>query len=80
MSVFEQNILRLPKPNYEYITKEDEARAALNEISKYNILEVDSETTGLDPYTSKIVLLQIGIPNKAFVFDMRCVWIYLNQC
>jgi DNA polymerase I-like protein with 3'-5' exonuclease and polymerase domains len=71
MSVFEQNILRLPKPNYKYITKEDEARAALNEISKYNILEVDSETTGLDPYTSKASLLQIGIPNKAFVFDVR---------
>ena len=72
MSVFGSNVLRLPKPNYKYITTTDEARAALNEISKYNILEVDSETTGLDPYTSKIVLLQIGIPNQAFVFDMRC--------
>jgi DNA polymerase I-like protein with 3'-5' exonuclease and polymerase domains/intein/homing endonuclease len=71
MSVFEHNILRLPKPNYKYITKEDGARVALNEISKYNILEVDSETTGLDPYTSKASLLQIGIPNKAFVFDVR---------
>jgi len=72
MGVFESNILRLPKPNYKYITKIDEARTVLNEISKYNILEVDSETTGLDPYTSKISLLQIGIPNQAFVFDMRC--------
>ncbi len=72
MSVFESNTLRLPKPNYKYITKVDEACAALDEITNYNILEVDSETTGLDPYTSKISLLQIGIPNKAFVFDVRC--------
>lgn len=71
MSVFETNVVRLPKPNYEYITTEEHARKALNEIDKYNIIEIDTEATGLDPYLSKISLLQIGIPNKAFVFDVR---------
>jgi len=71
MSVFGSNVLRLPKPNYSYITKEEEARRVLSEISNYKVIEVDTETTGLDPYTSKISLLQIGIPNKAFVFDVR---------
>lgn len=71
MSVFETNILRMPRPNYEYITKEAEARTALSEIANYQVIEVDTETTGLDPYTCKVVLLQIGIPNKAYVFDMR---------
>lgn len=71
MSVFEANVLRLPKPNYDYITTEEQARRALTEISNHNVIEVDLEATGLDPYLSKVSLLQMGIPNKAFVFDMR---------
>ena len=71
MSVFESNIIHLPKPNYEYITTEEAARTALSEISNYKIIEVDSETTDLDPHKGKMSLFQIGIPNKAFVFDVR---------
>lgn len=71
MSVFEQNIVRLPKPNYTYITKEEEARRALNEIANYDVIELDTETTDLDPYQAKVSLLQIGVPNRAFVFDVR---------
>lgn len=71
MSVFEQDVLRLPKPNYDYITSEQEARAALSEIANHKIIEVDTETTALDPYEAKVPLIQIGIPNKAFVFDIR---------
>jgi len=56
MSVFESNILHLPKPNYEYITTEAEARTALSEIANYKTIEVDSEATSLD---------------QAFVFDIR---------
>jgi DNA polymerase-1 len=71
MSLIEAEAARLPKPNYEYITKEEDARRALNIIARYPSIEVDTEATGLDPYLSKISLLQIGIPNKAFVFDVR---------
>jgi len=71
MSVFETNILHLPKPNYDYITTEAEARTALSEIANYKTLEVDTEATSLDPHTGKPVLLQIGVPNKAYVFDIR---------
>lgn len=71
MSVFESGALRLPKPNYRYITKAEEAKTALSEIANYKVIEVDTETTDLDPYVGKISLLQIGIPDKAFVFDVR---------
>lgn len=71
MDVFNQEELVLPKPNYEYITTEKRALEALDIINQYNIIEVDTETTGLDPFTSKIVLLQLGIDNKAYVFDVR---------
>ena len=69
--MFEQEIIRLPKPNYEYITTEEAARAALSKIANYPTIEVDTETTSLDPYQGKLSLFQIGIPNKAYVFDVR---------
>jgi len=71
MGVFERKVVGLPKPNYEYITTDEAARAAVNIIHQHPILEVDSETTALDPYEGKIVLIQIGIPNKSYVFDVR---------
>ena len=61
----------IPKPNYEYITREEDARRAMNEIAKYDIIEVDTEGTSLSPFDGKITLFQIGLPNKAYVFDNR---------
>jgi len=71
MDVFEAKQVELPEPNYEYITTNEEAKRAVTDVEKYTTIEVDTETTGLDPFTSKIVLAQIGIPNKSYVFDMR---------
>lgn len=61
----------LPDPTYEYITSTERAFQCLEIIEKYPIIEVDSETTGLDPLVDKMVLLQIGTPGKSFVFDVR---------
>lgn len=63
--------INLPKPNYEYITTEESARRALDVIDRHDIISVDTEATALDPYEAKVSLVQIGIPNKAFVFDVR---------
>jgi DNA polymerase-1 len=71
MSVFSVEDVFLPKPNYEYINSTKDLPRALEHISKYEIIEVDTETTGLDPYLAKPVLLQIGLPNKVYIFDVR---------
>jgi DNA polymerase I len=71
MSLIETGVVRLPKPNYKYITTEEDARSALSEISNYPFFELDTEATALDPYIARMPLLQIGVPNKIFVFDMR---------
>ena len=72
MGVFDKNgVVGMPKPNYDYITTQDDAIKAVNEIYKYPIIEVDSETTAYSPYEGKVSLIQIGIPNKAFIFDVR---------
>lgn len=58
-------------PQYEYVTTADQADVALELLEKEQILGLDVETTGLDPYTSKLLLVQIGIPTKSYIFDAR---------
>ena len=63
--------VKLPDPNFEYITTTEDARRALNVLDKYDEHYIDTETTGLDPYKAKISLLQIGTVDTIFVFDTR---------
>jgi DNA polymerase I-like protein with 3'-5' exonuclease and polymerase domains len=43
----------------------------MSEIDSKPILSVDTETTGLDPYTSKLFLIQINDGSNNYVFDVR---------
>lgn len=69
--MFEVTKNPIPRPNYEYITKEADARRAMNEIDKYDVLEIDTEGTSLSPFDGKVTLFQVGLPNKVYVFDNR---------
>ncbi len=60
-------------PSYEYITKEDQANAALDILEKAKVVGVDIESTGLDPYTSTLLLVQIGTEDKSYIFDARAI-------
>jgi len=60
-----------PPTQYEYITNSEAAARILEKIERYPMIEVDTETTGFDPLVDKVVLLQLGIIGKAFVFDVR---------
>ena len=59
------------KPNFDYITTEAQADKALEELEKEQILGVDIEGTGFDPYTKTLLLVQIGGPEKSYIFDAR---------
>lgn len=61
----------LPTPAYEYIKDLDRAREVLAFLDQQPILEIDTEGTSLDPYRCRTTLLQIGVPNMAYVFDVR---------
>jgi DNA polymerase I-like protein with 3'-5' exonuclease and polymerase domains len=66
------SVYKLPyTPNYEYITTEDRARKALNYLDGQPVLGVDTETSGKDPLTDKVILVQIGTAQKAYLFDVR---------
>ena len=66
-----EHLMDLPAPNYLYITNTPDAMQALQDIMRYDIIEVDTETTGLDTLTAKICLLQIGVIGRSYVFDVR---------
>lgn len=61
----------LPTPNFDYITDEDSAKAAMSYLDNFPVHAIDIEATDLDPFKAKWTLLQIGVPDKAFVFDLR---------
>ena len=58
-------------PQYEYITNQDQANDALEKLGKQQVLGLDIESTGLDPYTDKLLLVQIGTETKSYIFDAR---------
>jgi len=63
----------IDSPNYLYIDSQGAVAEVLPELQSASMLAIDVETTGLDPYTCTLLLVQIGIPGKAFVFDARKV-------
>lgn len=58
-------------PKYVFVDTEDAAKHALEDLMKQDMVAVDTECTDLDPYTAKMLLVQIGKPDLAYVFDMR---------
>jgi len=58
-------------PKYEYITTVKQADKALESLEKEQILGVDVEANGLDPYTTDLLLVQIGSENTSYIFDAR---------
>jgi len=58
-------------PKYEYVTELSRAEEVLKSLEKEDILAVDVESSGLDPYTSTLLLIQIGTPEISYVFDAR---------
>lgn len=55
---------------FTLVTDEAAVEPALQAISRYSTAGVDTETTGLDPFTSRVRLLQIATPEHSFVIDL----------
>ena len=55
---------------HSIITTANDLDKALVELGQLPILGVDTETTGLDPFSSRVRLIQIAIPNHSFVIDL----------
>lgn len=58
-------------PNYEYVTTQAGLAKAAAELSDRKLISIDIEGDGLDPLTLKLLLVQIGTEEKAYVFDAQ---------
>src|ERR687892_816253 len=55
--------------NYQVIKTPDEVRRAIEAISSQPVVGLDTETTELDPFTSRLRLIQLATPDRVFIFD-----------
>ena len=62
---------------YQFITDSTDFREMLEELGEYQtqggMVSLDTETTGLDPLTCQLLLVQLGIPGRSWVVDARRV-------
>lgn len=62
----------LPTPKYEYVTSQERAKTILSQLERHKVLAMDTETTALDVFYAKLVLLQISTEDgDKYIFDMR---------
>jgi DNA polymerase I len=55
---------------YNLITTQAALEEALEHLYRASVVGVDTETTGLDPYRSRVRLLQLATPERNFVLDL----------
>lgn len=58
-------------PIFVHVTTENMLNEALEELEKLKVVGIDIEGTSLDPYSSILLTVQIGTPEKSFIFDAR---------
>jgi DNA polymerase I-like protein with 3'-5' exonuclease and polymerase domains len=56
--------------NYQLITNADSLRAAAVDLSRYQVIGLDTETTDLDPYRGKLRLVQLATPDIVYIVDL----------
>ena len=56
--------------NYEVIKTPHDLRRAIETLTNQQVVGLDTETTDLDPYTSRLRLIQLAAPDKVYIFDL----------
>lgn len=54
---------------YEVVSDAGRLEEVAAEIAQHFLLSVDTETSGLDPFTDRVLLLQIATAEKVYIFD-----------
>lgn len=55
--------------SYKLITSVDDLTRAANDLRSAPVIGFDTETTGLDPHTAKLRLIQLAAPQASYVID-----------
>jgi DNA polymerase-1 len=56
--------------DYELITNAAELRTSIAELSKHQVLGLDTETTSLNPYAGRMRLVQLSAPDGVRIIDL----------
>ena len=56
---------------YQLVTTAEELRRAVSELSNAQAIGLDTETTDLDPYLSRLRLIQLATPDGVFIIDLN---------
>ncbi len=56
--------------NYRLVKTEEELRKAVELLTTYPVIGLDTETTDLEPYTSRLRLIQLATPNLVYIIDL----------
>ena len=55
---------------YELITTPEQLRRAVEQLATKQVIGLDTETTDLDPYVSRLRLVQLATPDNVFIIDI----------
>ena len=55
--------------NYQVIKTADDLRKAIEILTTQPVIGLDTETTELDPFTSRLRLIQLAAPDRVYIFD-----------
>jgi len=55
--------------NYDLIKNSDELRKAIEILATQPVVGLDTETTDLDPYTSRLRLIQLATTDRVYIID-----------
>jgi DNA polymerase I len=55
--------------NYDLIKSSDELRKAIETLATQPVVGLDTETTNLDPYTSRLRLIQLATTDRVYIVD-----------
>ena len=56
--------------NYKVIKTGEELRTAVESLFQHAVIGLDTETTDLDPYNSRLRLIQLATPNAVYIVDL----------
>lgn len=59
------------RTNYQVVKDGEQLRRAVEKLSSQPAIGLDSETTDLDPYTSRLRLIQLATPDCVFIVDLE---------
>ena len=55
---------------YQLVTNSEQLRHAVDQLSTKQVIGLDTETTDLDPYLSRLRLIQLATPESVFIIDV----------